>query len=80
VNFTLIVEYSKGLDDVLEFTCNTLVNLSDIDPEEQDNTKKIIKSWQQIYDIAQLMEHTIVHVLRHKRQIEKFKITLNNKE
>ena len=77
VNRTSIVEYTKDLDNVLEFTNNTLATLSDNDLEEQDNTKKIITSWGQIYDIEQLMEHAIVHVLRHRRQIEKFKTALN---
>jgi uncharacterized damage-inducible protein DinB len=80
VNRTSIVEYTKDLDNVLEFTNNTLATLSDNDLEEQDNTKKIITSWGQIYDIEQLMEHAIVHVLRHRRQIEKFKIVLSNEE
>jgi uncharacterized damage-inducible protein DinB len=80
VNRTSIVDYIKDLDNVLEFTNNTLATLSDNDLEEQDNTKKIITSWGQIYDIEQLMEHAIVHVLRHRRQIEKFKIVLSNEE
>jgi uncharacterized damage-inducible protein DinB len=80
VNRTSIVEYTKDLDNVLEFTNNKLATLSDNDLEEQDNTKKIITSWGQIYDIEQLMEHAIVHVLRHRRQIEKFKIVLSNEE
>ena len=80
VNRPSIVEYTKDLDDVLEFTNNTLATLTDDDLEELDNTKKIITSWGQIYDIEQLMEHAIVHVLRHRRQIEKFKITLINEE
>lgn len=79
VNRTSIVEYTKDLDDVLEFTYNTFTNLNDSDLEEYDNTKKIMTSWQQLYDIEQLMEHAIVHVLRHRRQIEKFKIALNNR-
>ena len=77
VNRTSIVDYIKDLDDVLEFTCNTFANLSDYDLEELNNTKKIITSWGQLYDIEQLMEHAIVHVLRHRRQIEKFKTALN---
>ncbi len=40
--------------------------------EELDNTKKINVSWGQQYDIEQLLEHAIVHILRHRRQIEKF--------
>jgi uncharacterized damage-inducible protein DinB len=77
VNLTSIVEYINDLEDVLKFTNNTLATLSDNDLEEHDNTKKIITSWGQIYDIEQLMEHAIVHVLRHRRQIENFKIALN---
>jgi uncharacterized damage-inducible protein DinB len=77
VNRTSIVEYINDLEDVLKFTNNTLATLSDNDLEEHDNTKKIITSWEQIYDIEQLMEHAIVHVLRHRRQVENFKIALN---
>ena len=32
--------------------------------------------WGQRYDFEQLLEHAIVHILRHRRQIEKFKIRL----
>ena len=28
--------------------------------------------WRQQYDVEQLFEHAIVHVLRHRRQIERF--------
>ncbi|HEY4628105.1 MAG TPA: DinB family protein [Flavobacterium sp.] len=77
VNRLSIVEYTRDLDDVLEFTYDTLANLNDSDLEELDNTKKIITSWNQLYDIEQLMEHAIVHVLRHRRQIEKFKTVLS---
>jgi uncharacterized damage-inducible protein DinB len=40
--------------------------------EQTDNAKKITVKWGQQYDIEQLMEHAIVHVLRHRRQIEHF--------
>jgi hypothetical protein len=33
---------------------------------------KMHGSWGQSYDIKQLMEHAIVHTLRHRRQIERF--------
>lgn len=32
----------------------------------------INSSWGVTYDIEQLLEHAIVHILRHRRQIEKF--------
>ncbi len=34
-------------------------------------------SWGERYNIDQMMEHSIVHALRHRRQIEKFLLTLN---
>ena len=47
--------------------------------EENDNQKKILTSWGQLYDIEQLFEHAIVHILRHRRQIERFLIKLRKK-
>lgn len=40
--------------------------------EEIDSAKKIQVVWGQQYDVEQLIEHAIVHVLRHRRQIVKF--------
>lgn len=34
-------------------------------------------SWGDRYNIDQMMEHAIVHILRHRRQIEKFILILN---
>lgn len=48
----------------------------DIQLEEHDNNKKIHVGWGQWYDAEQLMEHAIVHILRHRRQIERFKIRM----
>ena len=40
--------------------------------EEFNNDKKIKVRWGQSYDVEQLYEHAIVHILRHRRQIERF--------
>jgi len=40
--------------------------------EQNDNAHKMKVVWRQLYDVEQLMEHAIVHVLRHRRQIERF--------
>lgn len=40
--------------------------------EEQTHEKKMKAKWGQYYDVEQLMEHAIVHVLRHRRQVELF--------
>lgn len=71
-----IIDYQKALDDVIAFTADTLKKIRDNQLEQFDNSKKIMTSWGQSYDIEQIIEHAIVHILRHRRQIEKFKITL----
>ena len=48
----------------------------DLKIEESDPQKKIKVRWGQYYDVEQLFEHAIVHVLRHRRQIERFLIKL----
>ena len=40
--------------------------------EQTDNSKKITVNSGRQYDIEQLLEHAIVHVLRHRQQIERF--------
>ena len=37
----------------------------------------IVTRWGNTYDFEQLMEHAIVHILRHRRQIEKFVIKVS---
>lgn len=37
-----------------------------------ENEQKILSKWGQYYDVEQLMEHAIVHILRHRRQIQRF--------
>ena len=73
------VEYSNDLDHVLAFTAETFSNFEDAELEEFDEAKKIKTSWGQYYDIEQMMEHAIVHILRHRRQIEKFKLLVQYK-
>lgn len=69
-------DYVKDLDSVLVFTAETFSNFEDSELEELDEAKKIKTAWGQSYDIEQLMEHAIVHILRHRRQIEQFKLLL----
>lgn len=73
---TNVADYQKDLRDFFVFTQETFQNITDHQLEESDNTKKIVTSWGQLYDIEQITEHAIVHVLRHRRQLERFKIIL----
>ena len=65
-------EYLHDLNNLFAFTEQVFLNVKDIDLEQLDDTKKIKVYWGQLYDVEQLMEHAIVHILRHRRQIEKF--------
>ncbi|MDI5899204.1 DinB family protein [Flavobacterium yafengii] len=76
VNRSSIVDYINDLDNVLKFIQETFAIIEDDALEECDTSKKIRTSWGQLYDIEQLMEHAIVHILRHRRQIQKFKTTI----
>lgn len=64
-------EAPARLRAMLDYTIATLDghwNLS----EEDSVAMKMQSSWGQVYDFEQLFEHAIVHVSRHRRQIERF--------
>lgn len=66
------------LDHMMNYTTDTLLNKMDFTFE--DMAQSIIKTnWGQEYDLEQLLEHAIVHILRHRRQIEKFLAKMQTK-
>ncbi len=65
-----IQKYLNDLDNVFSYTENIFSAITDDDLEELDFSLKIKTGWGQFYDIEQLMEHAIVHLLRHQRQLE----------
>lgn len=71
-----ISAYLADLDEAFAFTLTVFEAVMEDELEEFDPEFKINARWGQIYDIEQMMEHAIVHVLRHTRQIEKFKAKL----
>lgn len=40
--------------------------------DEEISAVEILSGWGSKYDLEQMLEHGIVHVLRHRRQIERF--------
>ena len=75
-----ISEYKKDLDELFDFTVETFDHIGESDLEQFGNDRKIKTFWGQVYDIEQVTEHAIVHILRHRRQIEKFKALLREKK
>jgi uncharacterized damage-inducible protein DinB len=62
------------LDQMFAYTLYTMKNKYTLSFNEV--ISNIIETrWGQNYDFDQLLEHAIVHILRHRRQIEKLKQT-----
>lgn len=64
--------YTDALKKMFQYTEKVFDDYPDLTLEEYDPGKKMLVSWGQYYDVEQLMEHAIVHILRHRRQIERF--------
>src|SRR5829696_6112047 len=64
-------EFLEQLDAALAYTAETLEGRWLMTYEEISGAV-IDTGWGVRYDVEQLLEHATVHVLRHRRQIEKF--------
>lgn len=71
-NYASAKEYTDQLNGMYGYCENFFKKNPSLEMEEKDPAKKFITRWGQQYDIEQLMEHAIVHVMRHRRQIEKY--------
>lgn len=68
-----VSEYNKALDTMFAYNEQLFNDYPNIKLEELDPNKKVHVRWGQKYDVEQLFEHAIVHILRHRRQVELFK-------
>lgn len=75
-NLTSVGEYQLSLDLMFAFNEQLFKDYPSLNIEEFSDEKKINVTWGQQYDVEQLFEHAIVHILRHRRQIERFKMSL----
>ncbi len=76
IKYSTTEEYKSALKEMFKFNEKLFSDYPNIELYENDPNKKINVRWGQNYDVDQLFEHAIVHILRHRRQIEKFKRTL----
>jgi uncharacterized damage-inducible protein DinB len=65
-------DYIGELNGMFDYCESFFLEHPGIELEEYDASKKILTHWGQVYDIDQLTEHAIVHVLKHRRQIQRF--------
>ena len=71
-----ILEYAESLeefDSMLAYTVATLDGKWEM-PEDEFTAVSMTVHWGPTYDLEQLLEHAIVHILRHRRQIDKWRI------
>lgn len=61
----------EGFKWMLEYTVRTLEGRWTYS-DEQTGAVRIDSRWGVQYDMEQMLEHAIVHVLRHRRQVERF--------
>ncbi len=71
--FLNVVEYEVALNKMFQCHENLFEDYPNLEMCEYEFDKKINVRWGQQYDVEQLLEHAIVHILRHRRQIERFK-------
>lgn len=71
-----IKAYQQAISAMFKSNEHLFVDYPNLKLEEHDNTKKMLTNWGQNFDAEQIIEHAIVHVLRHRRQIERFLVKL----
>lgn len=64
-------DFPTELDRMLTYSSETLEGKWEFSDDEIMKVKMTVR-WGPQYDVEQLLEHAIVHILRHRRQIEKF--------
>lgn len=74
-----IEEYKIALWEMFKYNEKLFTDYPNLVLCETETDKKITVRWGQLYDVEQLLEHAIVHILRHRRQIEKFKNKMTTK-
>lgn len=70
--YSAVDKYVVGLDTMFQYNVKLFEDHPDIQIEAKDPKDKILVTWGQLYDVEQLLEHAICHILRHRRQIERF--------
>lgn len=74
IKYSTTEEYKSALKEMFEFNEQLFFDYPNLELCENNPNKKINVRWGQNYDVEQLLEHAIVHILRHRRQIERFKV------
>lgn len=74
-----IDDYKLAMDKMFAYNEKLFLDYPELQLIEHNPKHKITVRWGQKFDVDQLIEHAIVHILRHRRQIERFKIKLKKR-
>jgi len=72
LDFVATSSAGEALTAMFQYTEKVFIDYPELPLEVFPEDQKILVRWGQRYDVEQLMEHAIVHILRHRRQIERF--------
>ena len=64
-------EVTPRMNEMLAYTVDTLEGRWNT-PVNKFQATTIQTGWGQTFDVEQLLEHAVMHVHRHRRQIERF--------
>ncbi len=71
-----VADFGRDLDEMFAYNVAVLSQFEDAVFMETDPATQMLASWGQTFDPDQLMEHAVMHILRHTRQIGRFLISL----
>jgi len=75
--YSTIDQYQSALTEMFKFNEALFEDYPNLKLEEYNLDKKFKVRWGQTFDPEQILEHAIVHILRHRRQIERFVLILD---
>lgn len=63
---------------MIDYNLKHLYELNRESIEEKMFSVKFVTRWEEEFNFEQILEHAIVHILRHRRQVEKFIVSLKS--
>jgi hypothetical protein len=75
---TTIDAYKIALNKMFDYNIQLFDDYPNLSMDNINADKKIVFKSGQIFDNEQIFEHAIVHILRHRRQIERFLLKLRS--
>lgn len=70
-------DFNQALSGMMPYKIQVMNDFPEMKLKESDNSMKVVTRWGQMYDIEQILVYAILHLLRQRRQIERFLLKLN---